>query len=101
MVSVGSGLVLSRYGTQEQMEKYLPGLVKGETLGAIAGTESQAGSDTYGIKTRARREGNCWKINGNKAFITNTGTDITSFILTMAVTSDPAEARKSFSLFLV
>jgi alkylation response protein AidB-like acyl-CoA dehydrogenase len=101
MVSVAVGLILSRYGTPEQVEKYLPGIVKGETLGAIAGTEPQAGSDTQGFKTRGRREGDGWRINGNKEYITNAGTDITSFILTLAVTSDPSDARKSFTLFLV
>jgi len=101
MVSVAVGLIVSRFGTPEQKEKYLPGIVKGEALGAIAGTEPQAGSDTQGFKTRARRDGNLWKINGNKEYITNAGTDISSFVLTLAVTSEPTVERKLFTLFLV
>jgi len=101
MVSVAVGLIVSRFGTREQKEKFLPGIVKGETLGAIAGTEPQAGSDTQGFKTRAHRDGNLWKINGNKEYITNAGTDISSFVLTLAVTSEPAAERKIFTLFLV
>ena len=101
MVSVGTGVVLSRYGTRDQAERYVPGIASGRELGAVAGTEPQAGSDTGGFKTRARREGDSWKIRGEKAFITNSGTDITSCILTMAVTSEPSDPKKSFTMFVV
>jgi len=59
------------YGSEEQKEKWLPRLATGELIGAIAMTEPGAGSDLQGIKTRAERDGNRYRINGSKTFITN------------------------------
>lgn len=101
MVSVAAGLILQRFGTQEQKAKYLPGIVSGQNLGALAGTEPQAGSDTQSFKTRAERSGDEWVINGAKEFITNAGTDISSFALTMVVTSPPDQPKKEFTLLIV
>ncbi|MGD0187791.1 MAG: acyl-CoA dehydrogenase family protein [Roseiarcus sp.] len=101
MVSVGTGLLLSRFGSEGQKEKYLGDIVSGKALGAIAGTEPQAGSDTSAFATRARPADGGWAVNGEKAFITNSGTDITSVIVTLVVTSDPSEKQKTFSLFAV
>lgn len=101
MVSVSAGLILERFGTDEQKAKYLPGIIKGETLGALAGTEPQAGSDTASFTTRAHRVAEGWSIQGQKAYITNAGTDISTFALTLAVTSEPGAERKRFSLFVV
>jgi alkylation response protein AidB-like acyl-CoA dehydrogenase len=100
-VSVTSGLMVLRYGSEEQKRKYLPGIASGATVGAFAGTEPEAGSDTYGFKTRARRKGQRWMINGQKAYITNPGTEITSFVGVMAVSSDPGAERKSFTMFVI
>ncbi len=101
MVSVAAGLILQRFGTAEQKARYLPGIVRGETLGALAGTEPQAGSDTAAFTTRARQTPKGWVINGQKAYITNAGTDISSFALTLAITSPPDSERKAFTLFVV
>lgn len=102
MVSVATGLTVSRFGTPELAEKWLPAIVSGDRICAIAGTEPDAGSDTAGFKTRSRPVGNDrWVINGEKAFITNAGTDITLFTLLLTVSSDADAARKQFTLFLV
>jgi alkylation response protein AidB-like acyl-CoA dehydrogenase len=101
MVSVAAGLILQRFRTPEQKARYLPALVRGEALGALAGTEPDAGSDTAGFKTHAARKGAGWVINGQKAFITNAGTDISTFALTLAVTSAADAPSKEFTLFLV
>src|SRR5215218_7327059 len=101
MVSMATGLTLSRFGTEEQKRQFLSDIISGRSICAIAGTEPQAGSDTAGFKTAARRDGNGWVVNGQKAYITNAGTDISSFALVLAVTSPAGAERKSFSLFLV
>jgi len=62
---------LARLGTEEQQARYLPGIVKGETVCALAITEPGAGSDMASLETRARREGDEWVLNGSKTFITN------------------------------
>ncbi|MGE4243778.1 acyl-CoA dehydrogenase family protein [Ramlibacter sp.] len=59
------------FGTEAQKERYLPGMVRGETIGALGLTEPQAGSDLKGIRTRAVRDGDGWVINGQKTFISN------------------------------
>jgi acyl-CoA dehydrogenase len=59
------------YGSDEQKRNWLPRLVRGELVGAIAMTEPVAGSDLQGIKTAARRDGDSYVINGSKTFITN------------------------------
>ncbi|NJO34337.1 MAG: hypothetical protein HC869_15620, partial [Rhodospirillales bacterium] len=102
MVSMATGLTLSRFGSKALKERYLPDIVAGRRICAIAGTEPNAGSDTAGFKTTARRAANNgWVLNGEKAFITNSGTEITSFALVLAVTSPAAAERKSFTLFAV
>lgn len=101
MVSVATGLTLARFGSREQKERWLPDVVAGRTISAIAGTEPGAGSDTAGFRTSARREGDRWVVNGEKAFITNAGTEISSFALVLVVTSPASAPRKAFTLFLV
>lgn len=101
MVSVATGLTLSRFGSAEQKAQWLPDIVAGRKICAIAGTEPQAGSYTAGFKTRARLDGNKWVLNGEKAYITNPGTDISTFALVLCVTSPPETEKKSFTVFLV
>ena len=60
-----------RYGTAAQKQKYLPALARGELIGAIAMTEPSAGSDLQGIKATAVLEGDHYRLNGSKTFITN------------------------------
>lgn len=101
MVSMATGLTLERFGTEEQKRKWLPEIVSGQKICSIAGTEPDAGSDTAGFKLRARQLDNGqWSLNGEKAFITNPGTDISSFTLVLAVTSPKEAERKQFTLFL-
>ncbi len=101
MVAVATGLTLQQFGSAMHKEKYLPDIVAGKAVGSIAGTEPQAGSWTAGFTSRATRKGDKWSLTGEKAFITNSGTDITSYNLVGAITS-PADAEKTkMSLFLV
>jgi short/branched chain acyl-CoA dehydrogenase len=102
MVSMATGLTVSRFGSPALAEKWLPEIVTGQKMCAIAGTEPDAGSDTAGFKTRSRMiDNNSWAINGEKAFITNAGTDISLFTLLLTVSSPPDAVKKEFTLFLV
>lgn len=102
MVNCASGLTFARFASEELKARWLPDVVAGRRICSLAGTEPQAGSDTAGSKTRARQlDDGSWSITGEKAFITNPGTEISSFTMVMASTSPPDAARKSFSLFLV
>ncbi len=60
-----------RFGTEEQRQKFLPALVKGEKVGAMAITESEAGSDVGNVQMTATRDGDSYILNGTKIFITN------------------------------
>jgi acyl-CoA dehydrogenase len=86
------------YGSEEMKAKYLPRLVAGESIAAIAMTEPGAGSDLQGIKTTAVRDGNDYVINGSKTYITN-GQNA-DLILTVCKT-DPSAGAKGTSLILV
>jgi alkylation response protein AidB-like acyl-CoA dehydrogenase len=101
MVSVAAGLILQRFGTEEQKARHLPAIVRGDAIGALAGTEPQAGSDTASFTTRARRVSDGWSISGQKAYITNAGTELSSFALSLATTSSADGERKAFTLFIV
>ena len=102
MVSMATGLTVSRFGGQELARKWLPEIITGQKMCAIAGTEPDAGSDTAGFKTRSGMLNNrTWVINGEKAFITNAGTDISLFTLLLTVSSPLGAAKKQFTLFLV
>jgi short-chain 2-methylacyl-CoA dehydrogenase len=75
---------LFRYGTAEQHERWLGPLVGGEALGAFALTEPGGGSDAKAVRTTAKLDGGEWVIDGAKAFITNSGTEITSLVIVAA-----------------
>ena len=92
-----------RYGTEEQRQTWLPRLASGEALGAFDLTEPGFGSDAGGAQTRAVLDPDTdeWVITGSKAFITNSGTDITAFIAVAAVTGRSAEGQKEISTILV
>lgn len=66
-----AGTYIDRAGTDDQRRRFLPGLLSGERIGALAITEPGAGSDVAGIATRARRDGDGWVLDGSKVFITN------------------------------
>ncbi|WGH91606.1 acyl-CoA dehydrogenase family protein [Auritidibacter ignavus] len=86
-VSLGA-MPIYRFGTEEQKQRWLPDLVAGRKLAGFGLTEPGAGSDAGGTRTTARADGDHWVINGNKEFITNSGTDITSVVTVTAVTGD-------------
>ena len=79
-----------QFGTEEQKQRWLPDLVAGRALGGFGLTEPEAGSDAGGTRTRAELVDGSWVINGEKAFITNSGTDITS-IVTVTARTGPGE----------
>lgn len=87
---VGLGAaVIHEFGTEEQKQRWLPPLCRGERLAAFALTEAGGGSDLRGAtRTRARLEGDHWIINGTKTFITNSGTEMTSVCTVTAWTGE-------------
>ncbi|MHB8506324.1 MAG: acyl-CoA dehydrogenase family protein [Acidimicrobiales bacterium] len=88
---VGLGAMpIYRFGTEKQKQDWLPDLCTGRRLGAFGLTEPGGGSDAGGTRTTAFVDGDDWVINGAKAFITNSGTDITSFVTITAETADGA-----------
>ncbi|PKP65159.1 MAG: acyl-CoA dehydrogenase [Alphaproteobacteria bacterium HGW-Alphaproteobacteria-7] len=89
---------LVRHGTEEQKLKYLPKLVSGELVSAIAMTEPGVGSDLQAITTTALRDGNGYRINGAKTYISNGQT--ADFIVVVAKTN-PNERAKGISLMLL
>ena len=99
-LSAGVGLGINpilTYGTAEQKQTFLPDLVAGRALAGFGLTEPEAGSDAGATRTRAARDGDEWVINGAKAFITNSGTEITSVVTVTARTgtNDDGSARLS------
>ncbi len=99
-VSLGS-MPIFRFGTEEQKREWLPRLCAGEQIGAFGLTEPGGGSDAGATRTTARLDGDTWVINGTKAFITNSGTNITGFVIVTAVTGERDDGRKEISAILV
>jgi alkylation response protein AidB-like acyl-CoA dehydrogenase len=95
--SVGCVPIL-RFGTDEQKNRFLPKLARGEWIGGFALTEPQAGSDASAIRTRARRDGDHYVIDGSKQFITSGKNG--DMIIVFAVT-DPSAGKKGISAFIV
>jgi alkylation response protein AidB-like acyl-CoA dehydrogenase len=99
---VGLGAMpIYRFGTDEQKQKWLPDLVTGRALAGFGLTEPGAGSDAGGTRTTAKLDDGEWVINGNKQFITNSGTDITSLVTVTAVTGSISDAKKEISTIIV
>ncbi len=100
-VSLGA-MPIYRFGTEEQKRQWLPSLVSGEMLGAFGLTEPGGGTDAGAARTTARLDGDEWVINGTKAFITNSGTDITGFVAVLAITGETAaDGKKELSTIIV
>lgn len=95
--SVGCMPIL-RFGTEAQKRRFLPRMAAGDWIGAFALTEAQAGSDAAAIRTRARREGEHYVIDGAKQFITSGRNG--NVVIVFAVT-DPAAGKKGISAFIV
>ena len=81
---------IHRFGTPEQRERWLRPMCRGEILGSFGLTEPGGGSDARAIRTRGRLEGGEWRIDGSKAFITNSGTEL-SAVCTVAARDEEAD----------
>jgi short-chain 2-methylacyl-CoA dehydrogenase len=79
---------LFRFGTADQQQRWLVPMARGEAIGAFALTEPGGGTDARAVRTTARLDGDEWVIDGSKAFITNSGTPLTSAILVAALDAD-------------
>ncbi|MEV4540196.1 acyl-CoA dehydrogenase family protein [Micromonospora echinaurantiaca] len=101
-VSLGA-MPIYRFGTDEQRAQWLPKLLSGEALAGFGLTEPGFGSDAGGTQTRAvlDESTNEWVINGSKAFITNSGTDITALVTVTAVTGTRPDGSKELSTIIV
>ncbi|MBX4168702.1 acyl-CoA dehydrogenase family protein [Rhodococcus sp. DMU2021] len=99
-VSLGA-MPIYRFGNEKQKQEWLPQLASGRNLAAFGLTEPGAGSDAGGTKTTAKLENGEWIINGNKQFITNSGTDITSLVTVTALTDVRENGKKEISTILV
>ncbi|WP_298168360.1 acyl-CoA dehydrogenase family protein [Novosphingobium sp.] len=89
---------LIHYGSDEQKQRWLPGMVSGEVITAIAMTEPGGGSDLQGIRTTARREGDNYVISGAKTYITN---GILADLVIVVAKTDPSAGSRGISLLLV
>ncbi|MDP9239667.1 MAG: acyl-CoA dehydrogenase family protein [Actinomycetota bacterium] len=99
-VSLGA-MPVYRFGSDEQKRQWLPELCSGAALAAFGLTEPGGGSDAGATRTTARLDDGQWVINGTKAFITNSGTDITRLVTVTAVTGEREDGRKEISSILV
>jgi acyl-CoA dehydrogenase len=93
-----AGQTINNYGTPEQKEKWLPALASG-AVACFALTEAEAGSDPSGLRTRARRDGDDYVINGSKRYITNA--ELSDLFVVFARTNPDAKGTKGISAFLV
>jgi acyl-CoA dehydrogenase len=93
-----AALYIDRFGTEDQKRRYLRPSIEGSLLGALGVTEPGAGSDVSAIKTRARRDGDAWVMNGSKIFITNGSWS--DYVVVAARTSDDP-GHDSLTLFIV
>lgn len=91
---------LAKFGSDAQKKQFMPGVLSGECLTAVAVTEPDAGSDVAGLRTRAERAGNdSWVLNGTKMFITN---GVSADLFFVAARTDPAAAgSRGLSMFIV
>ncbi|MBX6331222.1 MAG: acyl-CoA dehydrogenase [Gemmatimonadaceae bacterium] len=93
--------MLLRWGSEEQKARFLAPMARGEWLGAFALSEPEAGSDAASLRTQAVRDGDCWVLNGTKAWVTNGNT--ADVIIAMARTDPPNERRgaRGISAFII
>lgn len=88
----------TKYTTDEQKARWLPGIASGELMTAIAMTEPGTGSDLAGVRTTAIKDGESYILNGSKTFITN---GINSSLVIVAAKTDPEQAHRGMSLLVV
>jgi len=89
---------INRYGSEEQKQRFLPKMAKGEVIGAIAMSEPAAGSDLQGVRTTAIRQGDHYVLNGSKTFITN---GWHADVVIVVAKTNPSAGAKGTSLLLV
>lgn len=90
---------LANAGTKDQLDRYMPDIIAGKKITAVAVTEPDAGSDVAGMKTRAVKDGSDWVINGSKMFITN---GVHADIYFVAAKTDPeAKGSRGVTIFIV
>ncbi len=103
-LSAGVGLGINpilTFGSREQKERWLPDLVAGRALAAFGLTEPEAGSDAGATRTKAVLDGDSWVVDGAKAFITNSGTEITSVVTVTARTGQRPDGRPEISAIMI
>ena len=98
--TIGS-LPLLLFASDEQRARWLRPLAQGRKLGAFGLTEPGAGSDVRSLRTRAKRVSGGWLLNGQKAFITNAGTDMSFGVTVLARTGEDASGKPQFGSFIV
>lgn len=89
---------IEKFGTNEQKKIYLPQLIQGKKIGGWALTEPDSGSDSSSLKTRAIKQGDSWRLNGAKTFITNATTGDIFIIMTL---TDPEKKQRGITSFIV
>ena len=99
-VGLGINPILS-FGSEEQKARFLPDLVAGRALAAFGLTEPGGGSDAGATSTRATRDGDQWVVNGAKAFITNSGSNLTSVVTVTARTGENPDGSAQISAIMV
>ncbi len=90
---------INEFGTEDQKQRYLIPLAKGQVLGGFGLTEPQAGSDAQGTRTRAEEKNDHWMLNGSKIFITNGG--VGEVFVVTAVTGERPDGQKEISSFIL
>jgi alkylation response protein AidB-like acyl-CoA dehydrogenase len=93
-----NGTIITRFGTDEQKRRWLPGIASGESIMAFGITEPDAGSNSHNITTTARRDGSDWLLSGRKVFVS--GVDHADSILIVARTEDAKTGRLKPALFV-
>jgi alkylation response protein AidB-like acyl-CoA dehydrogenase len=93
------GEILKKYGSPEQQQRWLPPLAAGSDRMVFAITEPDAGSNSHNISTHAQRDGDSWRLSGNKYYIS--GVDEASTMLVVARTGQDSQGRAELSLFVV